>query len=92
MTPYCTLQDIAIYNMRCDQFLAVWGMNAHRLDDLNPGVGKNCENWKYGHNYCVAAPHFKPAGYAPNCNKFATSENMDRAFLSFSALSLPFMF
>jgi hypothetical protein len=48
MTPYCTIQDVPLYNMRCDQFLAVWGMDAHRLDDLNPGVGKNCENWKYG--------------------------------------------
>ncbi|KAH7081116.1 hypothetical protein BKA63DRAFT_201695 [Paraphoma chrysanthemicola] len=78
ITPYCNLQDTALYNMRCDQFLAAWAIDVHRLDDLNPGVGKACENWKYGHNYCVSAPHFKPAGYASNCNKFAVADNTDQ--------------
>lgn len=33
------------------------------------------------HNYCVAAPHYKPAGYASNCNKFAVADNTDRKCL-----------
>jgi hypothetical protein len=94
MTEYCTIQDRALYNMRCEQFLAVWAMDAAQLDELNPGVGSKCENWKYGRlctlnpgtatkltilgrNYCVAAPNFRPAVFASNCNKFAIANNTD---------------
>jgi hypothetical protein len=48
MSEYCTIQDVALYNMRCDQFLAAWGMDANSLNELNPGVGEKCENWRFG--------------------------------------------
>jgi hypothetical protein len=48
MTSYCNLQDVAGYNMTCAAFLAVWAMNSRRLNDYNPGVGNECENWKPG--------------------------------------------
>lgn len=88
MTNFCTIQDMALYGMRCDQFLAVWGMEAKRLNDLNPGVGENCENWISGRNYCVAAPHYRPATTISTCNKFAIANNTNGKTLSPSSKRL----
>jgi hypothetical protein len=48
MTEFCTIQDRALYNMGCEQFLTVWAISAAQLAELNPSLGTNCENWKYG--------------------------------------------
>jgi hypothetical protein len=45
MTGYCNLRDTATFNMTCATFTSLWGMNSKRLNDYNPGVGNDCENW-----------------------------------------------
>lgn len=48
MTEYCNLEDTATYGMTCQQFMALWAIDSKRLNDWNPGVGPNCENWMPG--------------------------------------------
>lgn len=48
MTDYCNLRDTATFNMTCATFMSLWGMNSKRLNDYNPGVGNDCENWISG--------------------------------------------
>ena len=55
VTEYCNLEDTATYGMTCQQFVALWAIDSMRLNDWNPGVGPDCENWMPGESpvYCI---------------------------------------
>ncbi|RYN19897.1 hypothetical protein AA0119_g7532 [Alternaria tenuissima] len=78
VTEYCNLEDTATYGMTCQQFVALWAIDSMRLNDWNPGVGPDCENWMPGRTYCVMARHFRQPGILAACSKFATANETGR--------------
>lgn len=47
-TQYCSATDIPEYGLKCDQFLALWGLTVDNFAAWNDGVGSACENWVLG--------------------------------------------
>ncbi|CAI4213540.1 unnamed protein product [Parascedosporium putredinis] len=57
----------------CRQFHLRFGLVEEQFTAWNPAVGRKCENFVLGFNYCVRIEHYRPPGIVSTCNQFVTA-------------------
>jgi hypothetical protein len=76
-TKYCTQYALAPPGWACSNFTANYGIEQDYFGAWNPDVGKACNNWQTGVEYCVAVEHFQQPGIVSTCNKLVMANDTD---------------
>ncbi|KAF4812172.1 LysM domain-containing protein [Colletotrichum siamense] len=70
MTEYCVRETVAEPGWSCADYAFWFGVNVTHLNEWNPNIGTECENFHTGYTFCTGVKHFRPAGQVSSCTRW----------------------